>query len=176
LRTDIDAAVFDRKTGTLGLFELKSQDPFARSVAELTRQRDNVLYANHQISGVLDWVNRHGASEMLERIDRQTAKRFRVQRIYPFVLGRYLVQFNDGALPDRRAAWGTWPAVLRVTSAPPFPGSETNPIASLFTRLPRDVSIERPAAGTPPRRISVSDLTVIVHASRDDMTARYDDP
>jgi hypothetical protein len=28
IRTDIDAVVFDRKTGTLGLFELKSQDPF----------------------------------------------------------------------------------------------------------------------------------------------------
>jgi len=37
--------VFDRKTGTLGFFELKSQDPFARSTAELVRQRDNVLYA-----------------------------------------------------------------------------------------------------------------------------------
>ena len=53
LRTDIDALVFDRKTGTLGLFELKSQDPFVRSHAELMRQRDNVLYANRQVSGVL---------------------------------------------------------------------------------------------------------------------------
>ncbi|MDQ3547486.1 MAG: hypothetical protein M3439_01590, partial [Chloroflexota bacterium] len=56
IRTDIDAVVFDRKTGTLGFFELKSQDPFARSTAELARQRDNVLYANRQISGVLAWL------------------------------------------------------------------------------------------------------------------------
>jgi hypothetical protein len=33
VRTDIDAVVFDRKSGTLGIFELKSQDPFARSSA-----------------------------------------------------------------------------------------------------------------------------------------------
>ncbi|HEU0165609.1 MAG TPA: hypothetical protein VFQ54_11250, partial [Thermomicrobiales bacterium] len=166
LRTDIDAAIFDRKTGTLGLFELKSQDPFARSMAELNRQRDSVLYANHQVSGVLDWINRHGAGEILERVDRQTAKRFRVQKVYPFVLGRYLVHFNDGPQPDRRAVWATWPAVLRMTSSSPFSGSETNPIASLFARLPQDVSIERPDPATPPRRISVGDLTLVVHGSR----------
>ncbi|HEU0114764.1 MAG TPA: hypothetical protein VFQ80_08805, partial [Thermomicrobiales bacterium] len=33
VRTDIDAVVFDRKTGALGIFELKSTDPFARSTA-----------------------------------------------------------------------------------------------------------------------------------------------
>jgi len=38
-RTDVDALVFDRKTGTLGVFELKAQDPFARSVEERQRQR-----------------------------------------------------------------------------------------------------------------------------------------
>ncbi len=46
-RTDIDALVFDRKTGTLGVFELKAQDPFARSVEERQRQRDNFFHANH---------------------------------------------------------------------------------------------------------------------------------
>ena len=74
VRTDIDAVIFDRKTGTLGFFELKSQDPFARSTAELARQRDNVLYANRQISGVLDWLNRHGADALLNRVDARTAK------------------------------------------------------------------------------------------------------
>ncbi|MBA2470448.1 MAG: hypothetical protein H0V37_13670, partial [Chloroflexia bacterium] len=85
IRTDIDAVVFDRKSGTLGVFELKSQDPFARSTDELTRQRDNVLYANRQISGVLDWLKRQGAGAILERVDRQTAKTFRVHKVYPFV-------------------------------------------------------------------------------------------
>ncbi|MBA2248462.1 MAG: hypothetical protein H0W23_10045, partial [Chloroflexia bacterium] len=85
LRTDIDAVVFDRKTGTLGVFELKSQDPFARSSAELARQRDNVLYANRQVSGVLDWLRRHGGDDLLRRVDAPTAKRFRVHKVYPFV-------------------------------------------------------------------------------------------
>jgi hypothetical protein len=121
VRTDIDAIVFDRKTGTLGFFELKSQDPYVRSTAELTRQRDNVLYANRQISGVLTWLKRHGPDALLGRVDSRTAKMFRVQKVYPFVLGRYLAHFSDGPEPDRRAAWGDLaaaPAPRKWTALP----------------------------------------------------------
>ncbi len=135
IRTDIDAVVFDRKTGTLGTFELKSQDPFARSSAELARQRDNLLFANRQVSATLTWFQQNGADEILNRVDRQTAKRFRVQRVYPFVLGRYLAQFNDGQAPDRRAAWGAWPQVLRLFAERSVQVADANPIASLFSRL-----------------------------------------
>ncbi|CAN5534227.1 hypothetical protein BH09CHL1_BH09CHL1_32100 [soil metagenome] len=138
VRTDIDAAVFDRKSGTLGLFELKSQDPFARSTAELTRQRDNFLFANRQVSGTLDWIKRHGADEIVARIDSRAAKTFRAHKVYPFVLGRFLAHFNDGAEPDRRAAWGTWPQVLRLLETQPMQPTDANPIASLFTRLSKD--------------------------------------
>ncbi len=165
VRTDVDAAVFDRKTGTLGLFELKSQDPFARSTAELVRQRDNVLYANRQISGVLDWVKRHGADALLERVDARTAKRFRVQKVFPFVLGRYLAHFGDGPEPDRRAAWGTWPQVLRLLDGEPVRATDANPIASLFSRLTKDVPLARPLREGPSREIGLGDARLFVHAS-----------
>jgi hypothetical protein len=135
IRTDIDAAIFDRKTGTLAVFELKSLDPFARSTAELNRQRDSVLYANRQVSGVLDWINRFGANDILNRIDRRTAKTFRVQRVLPFVLCRYLARFDDGPAPDSRAAWASWPAVLRVIEPQAGRSKESNPLATLFQRL-----------------------------------------
>jgi hypothetical protein len=137
-RTDLDAVIFDRKTGTLGVFELKSQDPFARSTAELARQRETVLYANRQVSGSLDWMKRHGANELLNRVDQPTAKKFRAQKVYSFVLGRYLAHFNDGAEPDRRAAWGTWPQLLRLLDTQPIRPNDANPIASLFNRLSKD--------------------------------------
>ncbi len=165
VRTDIDAVIFDRKTGTLGLFELKSQDPFARSIAELTRQRDNVLYANRQISGELDWVKRHGADEILARVDSRTAKTFRAQRVYPFVLGRYLAHFSDGPEPDHRAAWGTWPQVLRLLDGQPFGATDANPLASLFTRLTKDVPLIRPPAGETPQEIAIGATRLIVHPS-----------
>lgn len=118
VRTDIDAAVLDRKSGTLGLFELKSQDPFAQSAAELHRQRANILFANRQIAGIADWINRHGSDEILKRLDAKTVKTFRVHKAFHLVLGRYLVHFNDGAAPDKRAAWATWPQLLRVLETP----------------------------------------------------------
>jgi hypothetical protein len=164
VRTDIDAAVFDRKTGTLGIFELKSQDPFARSTAELTRQRDNFLFANRQISGTLDWIKRHGANEIVARIDSRTAKTFRAHRVYPFVLGRFLAHFNDGAEPDRRAAWGTWPQVLRLLDAQPMNPRDANPIASLFTRLAKDSPPEI-VASDERRVIALGDTRLTVYPS-----------
>ncbi|MGH2613976.1 MAG: hypothetical protein ACRDJC_01955 [Thermomicrobiales bacterium] len=163
VRTDIDAVVFDRKTGTLGVFELKSQDPFARSTAELARQRDNVLYANRQISGVLTWLNQHGADTLLGRVDARTARTFRAQKVYPFVLGRYLAHFSDGPEPDRRAAWGTWPQMLRLLDGQPVRATDANPLASLFTRLRQDVLLIRPPAGNTSREIAIGAARVVVH-------------
>ncbi len=165
VRTDIDAVVFDRKTGALGLFELKSQDPFARSTAELARQRDNVLYANRQISGVLDWLKRHGADAILGRVDARTAKTFRAQKVYPFVLGRYLAHFGDGPEPDRRAAWGTWPQLLRLLDGQAVRPTDANPIASLFTRLTKDAPLLRPPADDLSREIALGAARLVVHPS-----------
>jgi hypothetical protein len=165
IRTDIDAVVFDRKTGTLGVFELKSQDPFARSTAALLRQRDNLLYANRQVSGVLDWLKRHGADEILNRVDSRTAKFFRVQKVYPFVLGRYLAHFGDGPAPDRRAAWGAWPQVLRLLDEQPFRTSEANPLASLFTRLTKEAPLTSLPPFDSPREIAIGSARLIVFPS-----------
>jgi len=165
VRTDVDAVVYDRKSGTLGLFELKSQDPFARSTAELIRQRDNVLHANRQISGVLTWVQRQGADALLARVDARTARTFRAQKVYPFVLGRYLAHFDDGPEPDRRAAWGTWPELLRLLDSQPVRASDANPLASLWTRLTRDAPPIGPPVDAPSREIAIGAVRLVVHPS-----------
>jgi hypothetical protein len=165
VRTDVDAVVFDRKTGALGLFELKSQDPFARSTAELARQRDAVLYANRQLAGALDWLNRHGADALLGRVDSRTAKTFRAHKVYPFVLGRYLAHFSDGREPDRRAAWGSWPRLLRLLDGQPFHAADANPLASLFSRLTRDTPVISPPDDSPPREMDIGTACLVVHPS-----------
>jgi hypothetical protein len=164
VRTDIDAAIFDRKTGSLGLFELKSHDPYARSTAELARQRDNVHFANRQLSGVLSWLQRHGADALLSRVDHRAARSFRVQKVYPFVLGRYLVHFNDGPRPDRRAAWGAWPQILRLLDSQPFAAAGGNPLASLFARLANDGPLAPPTVETA-QQIVLGDTRLVVHPS-----------
>jgi hypothetical protein len=165
VRTDIDAVVFDRKTGTLALFELKSQDPFARSTAELARQRDNVLYANRQVSGILAWIQRNGANTLLARVDARAAKTFRAQKVYPFVLGRYLAHFGDGPEPDRRAAWGTWPQLLRLLDGQPIRVGDANPLASLHARLTKDAPLATLPADVPSCTVMLGEARLTVHLS-----------
>jgi len=165
LRTDIDAAIFDRKSGTLAVFELKSHDPFPRTVAEAIRQRDNILGANRQVSNVLDWLNRHGPDEILNRIDAAVARRFRVQKVLPFVLGRYVIHGHGGSQPNRRAAWGTWPQVLRLIESVPIRPADANPLGTLYNRLLADApSVEIPPALTH-QELRAGDLTLQVYAS-----------
>ncbi len=174
-RTDLDALVFDRKTGTLGVFELKAQDPFARSVEERQRQRDNFLRANRQVSAILEWVQHHGPDDLLARFDERAAKRFRVQKVYVFVLGRYLAHFVGGPEPDRRAAWGSWPQVLHIAGDGPFDPDSRNPLGTLFARL-QDATTPGVSPDAARQEIVIGDLRLRLYPSFADMRAGEDRP
>ncbi len=88
-----------------------------------------------------------------------------MQKVYPFVLGRYLAHFSDGPEPDRRAAWGTWPQLLRLLDGQPLRATDANPLASLFTRLTKDVPDIHPSADSPPREIAIGTGRLFVHPS-----------
>ena len=145
LTTDVDALIFDRKTGVLALFELKSQDPFAYSRQERLRQRDYFYNAGKQVLAAVQWLNHNGANALLTRLDAKLVKRLKVQKTYIFVLGRYLAHFFDGPEFDRRAAWGTWPQVLRLVNEVSFGAEDANPIQSLYNKLLRDTPLISPA-------------------------------
>jgi hypothetical protein len=56
--TDVDAAVFDRRTGTLGLFQLKWQDPFGSSQRKRASKKDNFLVSgNRWVEAVAAWLS-----------------------------------------------------------------------------------------------------------------------
>ena len=114
---------------------------------------------------MLAWLNHHRADALLGRVDARTARTFRVHKVYPFVLGRYLVHFSDGPEPDRRAAWGTWPQVLRLLDGESVSAPVANPIASLFTRLTKDAPLVRPPAAVSLHEIAIGDGRLIVHPS-----------
>jgi len=141
LTTDVDALIFDRKTGALALFELKSQDPFAYSRQERRRQRDYFHNAGKQVLACVQWLNRNGANALLTRLDPKLVKRLKVQKTYIFVLGRYLAHFFDGPEFDRRAAWGTWPQVLRLVHEISFGAQDAHPIQSLYNKLMKDTPL-----------------------------------
>jgi hypothetical protein len=174
-RTDIDSLVFDRKTGTLGVFELKAPDPFARSVEERQRQRDNFFYANRQVSAILEWVQRHGPNDLLNRFDERTAKRFRVHKAHVFVLGRYLAHFSGGPEPDRRVAWGSWPQVLQIAETGALNPDHRTPIGALFTRLHEAAPLTAPVSSNF-QEIEVGDLRLRIYPSFADMRSGEDRP
>lgn len=163
LTTDVDALIFDRKTGVLALFELKSQDPFAYSPQERRRQRDYFYNAGKQVLACVQWLNRNGANALLTRLDPKLVKRLKVQKTYIFVLGRYLAHFFDGPEFDRRAAWGTWPQVLRLVNEVSFGAEEANPIQSLYNKLMKDtpLTLSRPVLDV--QEITIGESKVYVY-------------
>lgn len=161
IRTDIDAAIFDRKSHTLALFELKAHEPFARSTAELVRTQENARAAGRQVANTLDWINRHGADEILNRIDRRSAKTFRVQKVQAFVLGRHLIEGDD-----RRAIWATWPQLLRVLDNTPVENLGSNPIMALAGRLQRDQPFVSPRDVKQEVRLRIGGVEVAVLPAR----------
>ncbi len=163
LTTDVDALIFDRKTGTLALFELKSQDPFAYSHQERLRQRDYFYNAGKQVLACLQWLNRNGANALLTRLDQSQVKRLKVQKTYIFVLGRYLAHFFDAPPFYRRAAWGTWPQVLRLLNDTPFGAEDAQPIQSLYNKLLKDTPL---VPSNPPfevQEIMIGESTIYVY-------------
>ena len=174
-RTDLDALVFDRKTGTLGVFELKAQDPFARSVEERQRQRDTFFHANHQVAAILEWAQRHSPDDLLARFDERAAKRFRVQKIYVYVLGRYLAHFTGGPEPNPRAAWGSWPQVLQIAESSAIAPGTRNPLGTLFARL-RDATPPSVPADTASQTIAIGDFRLRAFPSFADLRAAEEHP
>ena len=112
--TDIDAAVFDTTTGTLGLFQLKWQDPFGTSMKKRNSKMMNFLEETNQ------WVSKVSSillenPKALDHLFGERAVRIHdTKRIQLFVIGRHFSHFSGGACRDSRAAWGTWPQVLRL--------------------------------------------------------------
>lgn len=163
LTTDVDALIFDRKSGALALFELKSQDPFAYARHERVRQRDNFYNAGKQVVACLQWLNRNGANALLARLDQTLVKRLKVHKTYIFVLGRYLAHFFDGPEFDRRAAWGTWPQVLRLMSRASSGAEDANPIQSLHNKLVKDRPLILSGPVLDVREITIGESSVYIY-------------
>jgi len=165
LTTDVDALIFDRKTGALALFELKSHDPFAYSRQERIRQHDNFYAAGKQVVAALEWVKRNGANALLGRLDSKQVKHLKAHKMYVFVLGRYLAHFFEGSEHDFRAAWGTWAQVLQLVNGKAFEPDESNPIQSLFNKLVKDTPLALPDKICAVQEIAIGDQRICVYPS-----------
>ena len=114
LATDIDAAVFDTTTGTLGLFQLKWQDPFGMSMRKRNSKMMNFLKETNQWVSKVSSILLENPKALDHQLGRRTVRIHDTERIHLFVIGRHFSHFSGGVYRDSRAAWGTWPQMLRL--------------------------------------------------------------
>jgi hypothetical protein len=69
----------------------------------------------------------------------------------------------DGPTPDRRAAWCTWPQLLRLRDGQPFGSNDTNPIGALFARVRSDAPSTPTSGDLAPGEIVFGATRLIVY-------------
>lgn len=133
IRTDIDAALFDKKTKTLGLFQLKWQDKYAADL-KARRSRISNFYpkAKEWIEKMIKWETAVDTKEILSSLNINDSD---ISNIYLFVIGRYNTHFSNQET-DERAAWGSWYHVVELTHK--IKTDFDDPIRELFFKLKFD--------------------------------------
>ena len=112
--TDIDAALFDASTGTLGIFQLKWQDPFGASMRKRNSKMKNFLTETNRWVSTVSSILNHSPTALDSLIGEGATHNLETERILLFVIGRHFSHFSGGVYRDSRAAWGTWPQMLRL--------------------------------------------------------------
>ena len=112
--TDIDAAVFAKTTGTLGLFQLKWQDPFGTSMRMRNSKMKNFLDESNRWVSIVSSILLQNPKALDHLLGERKVGVHDTKRIHLFVIGRHFPHFSGEASRDSRAAWGTWPQVLRL--------------------------------------------------------------
>ncbi|PII39419.1 hypothetical protein T190_05535 [Sinorhizobium meliloti CCBAU 01290] len=112
--TDIDAAIFDQKTGTLAVFQIKWQDSFENSITErASRQTNLVKEGNAWIDIVSNYCARLGADERALQLGLPKDMASSAKAMCLFVLTRNGAKFSGGEAQDNRAAWLSWFDLLK---------------------------------------------------------------
>jgi hypothetical protein len=138
--TDVDAAIYDRETQELGLFQLKWQEAFGASLTRRASSAKNfTVPARKWVETVSRWVEAKSPSEIRKHFRLGDGSNLPI-RVRLFVLGRFAAHFTEFEHPDDRSAWGTWPQVLNLAASTHDSGSvaveaTTNPIAWLDQQL-----------------------------------------
>ncbi|MGV3588701.1 MAG: hypothetical protein ACO1OF_16980 [Adhaeribacter sp.] len=135
IRTDIDAVVYDYKTKTLGLFQLKWQDPFSKSMKERYSRITNLVdKANEWIEKMKFWLNSNSAQTILNslQIDKQYNGKLEINDLYVFVLGRNNINYTNVKL-DNQVAWGTWYQLIESQAV--IYTDFNDPIREMFVKL-----------------------------------------
>ncbi len=117
LLTDVDALVFDRETGDLGLFQLKWQDSVGVSGVRLASGKRNFTFSTERWASQLSaWLRQRPLREAARALGLSSADCERVTHVQMFVIGRNFAHFSNAEPEDGSLAWATWPQFLNRVS------------------------------------------------------------
>jgi len=164
IHTDIDAAILNKFTGTLALFQLKWQDPFGKSMKQRNSRMKNFYPKTVEwIDKISAWIDQNDQRLVLSSLgfDRVSA----YSKILLFVVNRNAAHFS-GLGADKRVAWCTWYQVLNANSK--IPASFIDDLDYLYNILTE----EKVVAGEPHEQdefgFSLSDIQIILKTARPD--------
>lgn len=135
MRTDIDAIAYDKETKTLGLFQLKWQDPFAHSMKERFSRISNLFpKANEWIEKVEIWLSNNDIKTILNslQITKYAPQAREINEICVFVIARNHIHFT-GVKTDERVAWGSWYQLIESLAS--IETKFEDPIKEMFVKL-----------------------------------------
>ncbi|MCT4049123.1 hypothetical protein EH151_06610 [Elizabethkingia anophelis] len=135
IKTDIDAVVFDKQTGTLGLFQLKWQDPYAESLKERYSRISNLFpKANEWIDKIRKWIATHTSKTILNslQIDKELDIKAEINDIYLFVISRNQMNFT-GVQLDEHVAWSSWHQLIESMAS--VKSMFDDPIREMFIKI-----------------------------------------
>lgn len=115
--TDIDAAVYDRLTGDVGLFQLKWQDYSTNDVRQLRSKAANLSVELTDWSGkVKSWIEQNGVSALDKSLRLKQKRREAVRSILLFAISRSVVRTQGyGVKTDvPHLAMAVWPQFIRA--------------------------------------------------------------
>lgn len=115
--TDIDAVVYDRLTGDVGLFQLKWQDYSTNDVRQLRSKAANLSTELMGWSGkVKSWIEENGVSALDQSLRLKQKRREAVKSVYLFAISRSAIRTQGYGVktdaPD--LAMAVWPQFVRA--------------------------------------------------------------
>lgn len=165
--TDVDASILDRRTGTLGLFQLKWQDLFGDSMRKRSSRKKNFYKtANGWVEAVGAWIEGKSPDEVARALGFHGPAASGVRSVRLFVVGRTFSGFSGEDVPDERAAWGLWPQVVRLMIGK---SASKDPINDLFGSLKDDAPVHRlpiSSDGVELQRLALDGALIVIESPK----------
>lgn len=132
-QTDIDAAVIDKITGEIALFQLKWQDPTDYSSFAMKSKKNNYNEQTEKWITIIDeWLKSSSESDLASKLGIKK-KYIDKRKISLFVLGRHHGNYSGDCKPTTRCAWVQWYQLLHAISY--LNQKQTLSISSLYKFL-----------------------------------------